>query len=135
MIFFAVMALLATAIAPARAQRGSSRTAAAWRRNPFVPLLTPRQPETASPHGSQAAAGRDFARSPALELKAIINSKGSCKAIIGTRLVQVGDQVEGFRVAAIEADRVVLHRGGKPLELHLSSLVAAGQNFVIKKAR
>ncbi|MBW1645613.1 MAG: hypothetical protein JRJ56_04690 [Deltaproteobacteria bacterium] len=122
------------ATSAARSRRRASGTSSAWRRNPFIPLLTPRQPEAAI-RSPQAAANPEFALSPALELKAIINSGGGYKAIVGSRLVTVGDQVEGYRVAVVESNRVVLLKGKKPLELTLSPIIASRQNFVIKAAK
>lgn len=103
-----------------------------WRHNPFIPLLTPREANIQAEKGGQAAPFENFSLPPDLKLKAVIKSNGCYKAIVGDQLVVPDDLVMGFIVAEIQADRVVLLKNGRVVELSLRSIVNRKENFTIK---
>lgn len=86
---------------PASTARPYKRTAyTAWGRNPFLFKATP-------------AAGSSHI------LSGILWDERGPRAIIGNRIVSVGDNVAGSEVVSIKEDRVILHDGEKNLELKL----------------
>lgn len=62
----------------------------------------------------------ETAAPPSLELKAILVSDHLKLASINRQIVTVGDRIQGERILEIEADRVILEKGGKKRTLFLS---------------
>jgi len=114
--------------------RGSTPPEYRWQHNPFIPLLTPEIADVRTRKGGQAAPYENFSLPPDLKLKAVIKSDGSYKAIVGNQLVVPDDRVMGFVVVEVQADRVVLLKDGRVLELPLRSMVNKKDSFTISRA-
>ena len=71
-------------------------------RDPFIPV--PVKPKPAG---------------PVFELMGIVEEGGVLTAFINDSIVEVGDDVNGFKVESISRDRVVLSDGVKTIELTL----------------
>ncbi len=113
--------------------RGSAPSEYRWQHNPFIPLLTPKVADVRVRKGGQAAPYEDFSLPPNLELKAVIKSDGRYKAIVGNQLVVPDDRVMGFVVVEVQADRVVLLKDGRVLDLPLHSMVNKKDSFTISR--
>ena len=113
--------------------RGSGHPEYRWQHNPFIPLLVAKEADIRATKGAQAAPYENFSLPPDLKLKAVIKSDGQYKAIVGDQLVVPDDQVMGFIVAEVQADRVVLLKNGRVVELPLRSIVNRQENFTIKR--
>ena len=111
--------------------RGSEQPEYQWQHNPFIPLLVAKEVDIRATKGAQAAPYENFSLPPNLKLKAVIKSDNQYKAIVGDQLVVPDDQVMGFIVAEVQADRVVLLKAGRMVELPLRSIVNHRENFII----
>jgi hypothetical protein len=111
--------------------RGSGQPEYQWQHNPFIPLLVAKEADIRATKGAQAAPYENFSLPPDLKLKAVIKSDNQYKAIVGDQLVVPDDQVMGFIVAEVQADRVVLLKNGRVVELPLRSIVNRKENFTI----
>ncbi|MEA2109464.1 MAG: hypothetical protein U9P07_08610 [Pseudomonadota bacterium] len=111
--------------------RGSGQPEYQWQHNPFIPLLVAKEAVIMATKGAQAAPYENFSLPPNLKLKAVIKSDNQYKAIVGDQLVVPDDQVMGFIVAEVQADRVVLLKNGRVVELPLRSIVNRKENFTI----
>jgi len=112
---------------------GSGQPEYHWQHNPFIPLLTPKEVDVRMNKGGQAAPYENFSLPPNLKLKAVIKSNDQYKAIVGNQLVVPDDQVMGFVVVEVQADRVVLLKDGRVLELTLGSIVDSKGKFTISR--
>lgn len=104
-----------------------------WQHNPFIPLLTPKVADVRANKGGQAAPYEDFSLPPDLKLKAVIKCGDRYKAIVGDQLVVSDDRVMGFVVVEVQADRVVLLKDGRVVELSLRPMVNNRGNFTINR--
>ena len=52
-----------------------------------------------------------------LQVSMILHGPGRSSAVIGGRTLGVGDRIQGFTVAAIRQNRVILDRDGRRIEL------------------
>lgn len=114
--------------------RASGHPKYQWQHNPFIPLLVAKEAEVRANKGGQAAPYENFSLPPDLKLKAVIKSDNQYKAIVGDQLVVPDDLVMGFIVAEVRADRVVLLKNGRVVELLLHALVNRKENFTINPA-
>lgn len=112
---------------------GSAPPEYTWQHNPFIPLLTPKVADVRAHKGGQAAPYENFSLPPDLKLKAVIKSNGRYKAIVGNQLVAPDDRVMGFVVVEVQADRVVLLKDGRVVELPLCSMVNKKDSFTISR--
>ena len=113
--------------------RGSGPPGYQWQHNPFIPLLVAKEADVRATKGAQAAPYENFSLPPNLKLKAVIKSDNQYKAIVGDQLVVPDDQVMGFVVVEVQADRVVLLKDGRVVELPLRSIVGRKENFTINR--
>lgn len=123
-----VLTVLAAEVLP-----GSAQPQYRWQHNPFIPLLVAKEANVQVAKGAQAAPYENFSLPPNLKLKAVIKSDNQYKAIVGDQLVVPDDQVMGFIVAEVQADRVVLLKNGRVVELPLRSIVNRKENFTINR--
>ena len=77
-------------------------------------MQDPLRPEIRYGNGGKARAARaSAATEPNWRLSAVLISSERRVAVLNGRRLQVGERIGGYRVAAIETDRVVLEKSGR----------------------
>jgi pilus assembly protein FimV len=103
------------------APRAKATTAVEPGAAPANPTTAPRPPVGATPATAEERAVRELplAGGATLRLGGIAWSEVAPLAYLNGRLVGVGESVEGYRVARIEREQVLLERGGRRIVLLL----------------
>lgn len=81
------------------------------KRDPFIPLVTP---------DGRLLKLEQASGSSGLSLEGIIYDKqGISYAVVAGEIVKIGDEVTGYQVLKIEANKVIFIKDGEPMEVEL----------------
>jgi hypothetical protein len=86
--------------------------------NPFVP------PQTAAAGGGVKSGGGN----DSMELRGVVLAGPHSLANIGGKIVGIGEEINGYRLMAVNEDRVVLDNNGVQREIRVRPLAGVGED-------